>query len=188
MAQVVHIGYFPIGFCPQSGGPTGSNTLNPVGVDVATAMKWYWKVKTWNMSVFLNTTPTYSGSFNFDNGANTEFMGVVTTPPPENEKGFVCARSTFLETATEDIDQINASFFESIFKSGETYYPNIFLAFYRAAGAVEGVTTFDWDSFFDPMDTLYDASVSIDGVQIPAKTNASGSTINLTIVEEWEFS
>ena len=183
MDKVRHLGLFP--FCvPEYGGLpawAGPGTLYPVGVSLETAMRWFWRVKTWHINAAVGATQIQD---TFAGGGSKNFESVTA---PESEKHLVCASRTFAENSSATFDQYDVVIFNSVppaaFQFGNLIYP--YLDLY---GSVQGaqITSYNFES---PEDYKSGGSITIDGISVPSllSNNLGSGSIEITAQEYWPY-
>ena len=171
-----YLGLFP--FCLKEGTPpeTGIDTEYPIGIPLGLYMKWFWRVRTWEVtgSSTGSETWTYEGTGDpgYNNWTTTGYIQDVNWSEaiarPEDlsclsySREIVWAFKAHLDRddGPEDTDIYTLMyFFAEAYLNGNTIYPRILLAngWYSTAKGGEKV-----QAKLDPASTLY-----IDGVKIP---------------------
>jgi hypothetical protein len=189
MATVRHLGLLPFCFSfSAANGGYGSTTLGtsspyPIGLDLQTLLRWYWKVKRWTVSATLTGTgirdTPISTSF-----SDTFFNGNNNSPELTTEKQLVCQRSVVYPGDTES-PFVLQMFNEGVQKVGELYYPSLFFGYVNGAGVIG-------TSPPEPAGSVSGGTIIMDGLTLPSwlygqfAPITSGS-ITITASEYWPY-
>jgi hypothetical protein len=188
MASVRHLGLLPFCFSDSAAtGGYGSTTLGtsspyPIGLDLQTLLRWYWKVKRWEVSANLtgigirDTAVSTSLEVTFFNGNNY-------SPELTTEKQLVCRRSVFYPGDTGS-PFILRMFDEGVQEVEELYYPSLDVGYTNGAG-------FIGTSLVEP-GSVSGGTIIMDGLTLPSwlfgqfAPITSGS-ITVTPAEYWPY-
>jgi hypothetical protein len=192
MAAVTHLGLLPFCFSfSAANGGYGSSSLGtsspyPIGLDVKTLLRWYWRIKRWTVSATLTGTgirgTPISTSEEF-----TFFNGNYESPELTTEKQLVCRRSVFYQGGSEPGEAAPFGilmFNEGVQKVDELYYPSLSLGYTNGAG-------FIGTSQVEPGSTS-GGTIIMDGLTLPSwlfgqfAPITSGS-ITITPDEYWPY-
>jgi hypothetical protein len=170
MASVRHLGLFP--FCAlENDDPVGANTHYPIGVNIETAMRWYWRVKTWsvNGSITKVTTSTITGDLSVQAGS---------------EKVLVCEGGLF-DQINDDGTSVAILFFTSVVKRDGLYYPELVAEFQGAAGGPI-LHTLEDGAGTSPVSGNF---FTFDGIAVPSFLGNGGTAafLNIEAQEYWPY-
>ena len=136
MASVLHLGLFP--WCVPTVEVNPAYSLYPGAVELATAIKWYWRVKKWR---FIGTATTGISTVSQDeiitNNASYEF-NEFSVEQPATEKGLVCDYGTLAIYNDGQDDEFGFYLYSEIsdprgIRYNEQIYPSV-IAFISVAG------------------------------------------------------
>lgn len=185
MATVRHLGLLP--FCiSQTNAAVGSLTNYPVGLDVVTLLKWYWKVKTWSVSATLTSDNFYAGGTYTYSGTvtnNNILHGSSAASAATSEKNLVCRRRTVFSETTEESAMFVFELFASAEKNGDLFYPYIDIGF--DVGLAGYIGLFQAEG----VESVEGQFITIDGVPLPSYLNGdvvSGS-VSVSASEYWPY-
>lgn len=177
MASLIHAsgsGYFP--FCiSEDAGLIGENTFYPIGLTLETAMRWYWKIQTWQLvwEYKEDGITIYSQSFSFASHAQylqSSLSGQINIPTDFRE--LVCSAETSVGASppaeASPLDFCGMILFDDdngnsprLVRAGGLYYPRLY-----AGALIQGnpaPNTIGDELYTDP------ATITIDGLSIPAR-------------------
>lgn len=162
MATVRHIGLFP--FCPlENDDPVGANTHYPIGVELETAMRWYWRVKTWSVTGSITKTAT-------------ETVTGQMTVQAVSEKELVCNGGIF-----DSLDNAGTTaallFFLSIHKRDDLFYPELVVELVGATSSPI-LHTLEDGAGTSPVSGNF---VTFDGIAVPCFRGNGATAASLTI-------
>lgn len=190
MATVRHLGLFP--FCPQKG--RINSDLYPVGISLERAMKWYWRVKSWNINVIFSFSETFEDNYTFPN--NSVIADKNVTSSPDTEKNLVCRKFTSLENS----DALATYRFElfaadpPMCYEGDIFYPAVRFSgeFFLEGGEIT-IETYNFDlSGNDPEEgAVWIEEILGSGVGIASRVRPTGGqggmTALITIDKYWGY-
>lgn len=193
MAAVRHLGLLPFCFLfSAANGGYGSTVLGssspyPIGLDLKTLLRWYWRVKRWTFSATLTGTGLggipISTSFE-----DTFFNGNNFSPELTTEKQLVCQRSVYYPGDTGGPATM-LMFDEGVQEVGELYYPSLSLGYVNGAGSIGTFLT------ELPDGDIPGGTIIMDGITLPSyfqsnlyPTNGpSSGSITITASEYWPY-
>jgi hypothetical protein len=191
MASVRHLGLLPFCFSDSAAnGGYGSTTLGtsspyPIGVNLETLLRWYWKVKRWTVQANLTGT----GIRNIPVSTSVEatfFNGNNNSSELTTEKQLVCQRSV-VYPGDDGSGQglLMRMFDEGVQEVEELYYPSLSVSYSNGAGIVGTVGV-------EPQGQVSGGTITMDGLSIPSLIYGqfnpiiSGS-ITITASEYWPY-
>lgn len=126
MGKVLHAsysGWFPFCVTESDGSNVGEGTEYPIAMSLNESMYLYWKVKSWQVNITLDTT---TASFPFERRGEGDPM-----PNPTKEEDLVCYSGIGGDFFPSGFDQIGIGFYLNsprVIRVGELFYPNIFVS------------------------------------------------------------
>ena len=187
MATVRHLGLFP--WCVRTVEENPAYSFYPAAVELATAIKWYWRVKKWR---FIGTATTGSSTVSQDeiitNNASYE-LGEFSVEQPTTEKGLVCGYGTLAIYNDGQDDEFGFYLYNEIsdprgIRYNEQFYPSV-IAFISVDGTRFGTASIPTAAAFGTA-TINDIEFNLttgDESVVPGYS----ATITITPEEYWPY-
>lgn len=190
MATVRHLGLFP--WCVPTVDQNAPYSAHPAAVDLETAMKWFWRVKSWRFvgTATLNDKTVTQNQIILNNAVYEE--GDYSVPQPQSESGIVCVRGTRGVYNDFEVDGFGFYLFgEAISQNPAIYYQG---QLYPQIAAFIRVDDIGFGTITTTEGAVSAGTMSIDGISLsltlgetsPAPPGSSAS-ITVTAEEYWPY-